>query len=662
MFSIRWRVFSVCLFLVVFFTSNLSDAKDASFEEGVSPYNEESSAYDGGASPFDWWRTKDNWRYSWGSLPDERIPANQHTIKKSINDTVDPNLCGIGKENYDAIKTYAVDYSGDGEPDYVLDETDYFHQGINTDSCPIQICESVNSEGESACQIAFFTYDSLTQILTDPKDTTSEVIHVVDPCPENASDNKSCRPECPASTKWCPHLFQYNMTVAMSRFAYKWRFIDPEGYTTLTKDVTSIYGRKIYSELPNKNRPVLVIDTIKSACTSEELDQWQNRPKWKGRCIKFFQYLNGNEIADEPGKKGQNAEGRFQDLYNPTPENGTAQNDTRITTKEFDANYALIREETDNDRTWMGKLSSPTALKLPDGKGTAQNALAVPPAIKNAPGVVAIQFSTDGEMKRCRVIRNTSSNKYLLPWKSLGELDSFINHIDTLRKNYKSSPNKNPLKDLTESQCGVQYTPWAGTTTCPALACGQKITIGAERRCQRASSAYGACEECDNITDPSTVNPHECMFKKVCYGGPCPPHHSCVPANTKILMADGSQKPISEIKIGDTVMGFNKGDPSAPAHPALVKSLMLTEKSDLLQINDLKITKGHTVVLKSGMIVPARSVKKGDKLLDASGKTIVVKTTGSAGTAEMVYNFDLKNADGYIANGIRILAYPLPDK
>jgi hypothetical protein len=127
-------------------------------------------------------------------------------------------------------------------------------------------------------------------------------------------------------------------------------------------------------------------------------------------------------------------------------------------------------------------------------------------------------------------------------------------------------------------------------------------------------------------------------------------------------MADGSRKAIVDVKVGDLVLGFDKNAPLDAPHPAKVAALMQTEDMDTLKINDLKITGGHLLMTQNGKLIPANSVKVGDKLVGISGEIVSVKTIDPAKEKTKVYNLGLENADGYIADGIRVVIYPTSGK
>ena len=130
---------------------------------------------------------------------------------------------------------------------------------------------------------------------------------------------------------------------------------------------------------------------------------------------------------------------------------------------------------------------------------------------------------------------------------------------------------------------------------------------------------------------------------------------SCFTENVKILMADGSEKKVIDVKKGDMVMGFNISDPKASLKPAKIASQTIRDNV-YIKINELELTPEHSLVLSSGKPIFARLVKVGDKLLDAKGEIVEVKTVDLTTTKARVYNLFLEDADGFVAGGIRVLS------
>jgi len=257
------------------------------------------------------------------------------------------------------------------------------------------------------------------------------------------------------------------------------------------------------------------------------------------------------------------------------------------------------------------------------------------------------------------------------------------------------------------------FSTWVGSMTCDSLAqrpaCDQTRMISAQRRCQLENGANGQDLDCANANDPDGLaastnlaswgfgdtqaggaiqdNPLEqpiTQFKAdgktpgnvgmymdtACFAlssAECPSanvpagHVFCLSPEIKITMGDGTEKAIKEIKAGEEVMAFNaKQSRSSAMGKATVKATAITKNQAVVQINDLKITPLHKVVLATGRAVLAKDVKVGDKLLMGNGQVMVVSTVKAQKKKITVYNLVLdQKSDGYIAGGVRVMSYPL---
>jgi hypothetical protein len=245
-------------------------------------------------------------------------------------------------------------------------------------------------------------------------------------------------------------------------------------------------------------------------------------------------------------------------------------------------------------------------------------------------------------------------------------------------------PNLNPNHSQT----------WLGKIDCDALtsrpACNQTKLITAQRYCQLENGLLGNCNDClaandpdkanYNFTDalvhgrmvnnPYSGNASKCYFAAACFNNQangCPSastitgHVFCLAPETKITMADGTEKEIIKIKAGEEVLAFDaKHSRGGVMKKSKVKATAITKKQPILGIEDLKITPLHKVVLASGRAVMAKEIKVGDKILRGNGTIMTVTKIKKDLPTITVYNLVLEDgSDGYIANGLRVLSYPL---
>lgn len=270
--------------------------------------------------------------------------------------------------------------------------------------------------------------------------------------------------------------------------------------------------------------------------------------------------------------------------------------------------------------------------------------------------------------------------------KCAGKYDTYNNAFATNTSVNTSieGPNLNPNQSQT----------WIGKINCNSLterpACNQTKMITAQRYCQLENGLFGNCNDCLAANDPDKatvkftdedvhgdimINPYsgnasKCYFSAACFNNQangCPSasssagHVFCLAADTKISMADGTEKDIMNIKAGEEVVAFEaKHSKSGILKKAKVKATAITKEQKIIKINDLRITPLHKVVLASGRAVMAKDINVGDKILKADGLIENVTNIESDLPAITVYNLVLEDgSDGYIANGLRVLSYPI---
>ncbi|MFH1232132.1 MAG: polymorphic toxin-type HINT domain-containing protein [Planctomycetota bacterium] len=124
----------------------------------------------------------------------------------------------------------------------------------------------------------------------------------------------------------------------------------------------------------------------------------------------------------------------------------------------------------------------------------------------------------------------------------------------------------------------------------------------------------------------------------------------CFLAGTPILMADGSSKPIEDIKVGDIVLAFDQE--SGEMKPDKVSEIFRHPKEDTyLVINGhLKVTPIHPVLSK-GKWVSIGDLKVGDSLTNTEGKDVPIKTITVAKELVDIYNFEVNPYHTYVADG-----------
>ena len=126
----------------------------------------------------------------------------------------------------------------------------------------------------------------------------------------------------------------------------------------------------------------------------------------------------------------------------------------------------------------------------------------------------------------------------------------------------------------------------------------------------------------------------------------------CFVATTKILMADGLEKNIKNIKVGDMVMAYNKDSENAPLEPKRVSHVFETGTKETYNLNGTKVTGTHKYKTTKGMVAVA-DLKIGDILIKSDGTETPI-TIHEKSTLEPVYNITVEDYHSYIANGHRV--------
>ncbi len=585
-----------------------------------------------------------NWQSEWGAIDlnsasDPAIPSSQHGVKSDIENAV--ALCRSTRSNgqivpldgdYSKIRTFNVDFDRDGRTDVVLDASNYFNGVAQTNTCPMRLCT------DDGCILDIYRNTANTQILTQAPLGSM-------PCPVSARDNRECLSYCSATVEQCPGLFVHQRLVEWEGRAFSWQFISAGDYNREISSRTMSQSARILYRQPLNSNPIARMVRADAFCTNEERDvNGDGRVSAGENCVKYLQFVSENG-------------GYFVDLYAPTRSIPGDENMTLWIKSPLHGNSAPmffnrdagIRNSAAHFRgTQMGdgygiKLEQNTAvsMQLPNYNDSSGGG-----------GFSFVEFF------------NRSNKDIFVPSNTDPEYSSFLRAV-----------NADKVPNVTARPGTYQFTRWVGETSCANVnpACDQVITIAADRYCQRSTSAYADCSECSRIDDPQTIRGwprNTCFFTTQCSGPPCPPPTSgdggggggdCLTADVKIKMADGTEKHIAMIKPGDMVLAFSNKDLKAPLKPAKVKTTTITGEMATFELNDLKITAAHKVVLEDGKLMPARSVKIGDKILKEDGTVITVTKITETKTPQSVFNMDVEDADGYIAGGLRVEDFPAPE-
>lgn len=636
-----------------------------------------------------------DWLAEWGTFdlnsPDDPIiPAALLGPKKDIKNSV--VLCVSEKDkdgkyvtldpDFGKVKAFKIDFDKDGRIDLLVDGAQYF-AGPQRATCPVHICR------DDGCYTPVYRNVSDTQILDGIVDTHTN------PCPATAEANTTCRKECAATVEQCPALFNHLRNLKWSGRLFDASFISVDDFLAYREERKNQMPDKRYIYRANINtNPIFKAVRHKSFCNLEEMDiNHDGTVSASEPCIKLLQY-----DSDAAACSGVN-DGCFIDLYQPTVITGTSETDVMFID-------SLIAGDTGADFFDRSKRSLARGQTMGDGVGfrlRANYSIAaqIPDFDANAGKEVCKTVEYDetvcdeddfgrqtvgdvgnSESKKCYVIKKTKKvcekptpkTEFLCrEYYNRSAKDVFIPaETDMEYQSFISAVTNGEVQDVSILECQRKFTPWVGITTCAAVnpACDQVVTIAAERKCQRSTSAYGSCDECAQYgaADNERIPGHPantCYFSKECRGEPCPTGNGgenfCLVADTKIAMADGTEKDILDVKIGDVVKAFDSKDALKEVKTAKVKSVMITGDQQPIALNDLKITGIHKVILEGGKLIEAKEVKIGDKIVKADGTLLEVTKITKDLKPVTVYNLDVEGFDGYIAGGLRVMDYPAPD-
>ena len=123
----------------------------------------------------------------------------------------------------------------------------------------------------------------------------------------------------------------------------------------------------------------------------------------------------------------------------------------------------------------------------------------------------------------------------------------------------------------------------------------------------------------------------------------------CFPAGTRVLMADGTARPIEEVEAGDRVASADP-DTGRPA-TATVTATFTHRDVDTIRVStdrgELVTTAAHPLYAQGRGFVPAGDLRPGDVLRDADGPAARVIRVRPAGRARTVHNIEVDTTHAY---------------
>jgi hypothetical protein len=184
-----------------------------------------------------------------------------------------------------------------------------------------------------------------------------------------------------------------------------------------------------------------------------------------------------------------------------------------------------------------------------------------------------------------------------------------------------------------------------------ALLVGLSTPVHAIPPCHQACQAY-----CGSVQVLSCSFPEPCRVAYTCDNGrsgnsPCACSAGCFLAGTRITMADGTEKAIEKIEVGDLVLAYDeKTGELKPDRVSKVHDPVQAE-GYLLVNEKLYLTNVHPVLTPSGWR-EIGTLAVGDKLIGVDTKEVVIASIETLPGPVTVYNFATNPYATYVANGV----------
>ncbi len=124
----------------------------------------------------------------------------------------------------------------------------------------------------------------------------------------------------------------------------------------------------------------------------------------------------------------------------------------------------------------------------------------------------------------------------------------------------------------------------------------------------------------------------------------------CFVAGTPVQMADGSEKPIEQVKLGERV--FSRDETTGETVSAVVERTTVRERIPTLMVlfaNGQRIvtTSEHPFFVVGRGFVAAGELKTGDGVATRAGTVVLVRSCSLTGKRERVYNFTVSKTHTY---------------
>lgn len=125
----------------------------------------------------------------------------------------------------------------------------------------------------------------------------------------------------------------------------------------------------------------------------------------------------------------------------------------------------------------------------------------------------------------------------------------------------------------------------------------------------------------------------------------------CFVADTPIRMADGTERRIADVRVGDLVASFLL---TGPLQPCAVTALSRHADRPTILVGDVETTREHPFLTRLGWR-PAGELRAGDRIVKADGHALELRAEPlPSGRRQTVYNLTVAVLHTYVAGGLRV--------
>jgi hypothetical protein len=125
----------------------------------------------------------------------------------------------------------------------------------------------------------------------------------------------------------------------------------------------------------------------------------------------------------------------------------------------------------------------------------------------------------------------------------------------------------------------------------------------------------------------------------------------CFVGATHVLMADGTTKPIADVRVGDYVAAF---DGLGALTPRRVTNIFSYEDREVVELNEVRVTSEHRFLLANGMYKRVNELVEGDVLVATDGSFVPEWSVVPIAGTYTVHNLTVEGTHTYVAGGFRV--------